>query len=289
MLSSAFSRELRDASAKEPIEYMPALIFEKRNHIAYLTFNRPEVHNSFSPETLVRMAEAWQEIDKDDAIRAAIVTGAGTVAFSAGADLGKLIPLFTRARKPEDEWDHKLLADRRIGDVAILRNYDLDKPIIAAVNGFCIAGGMELIQATDLRVASENASFGLQEVKWAIIPAAGSLARLQRQMPYCKAMEILLTGNRIDAQEAWRLGLINYVVPQAQLMTKAEELAAAIAANGPLAVRKIKEAVRRCSGRPLEEAFKIENECAREVMKSEDAKEGPRAFMEKRRPNYKGR
>lgn len=289
MLSSAFSRELRDASAKEPIEYMPALIFEKRNHIAYLTFNRPEVHNSFSPETLVRMAEAWQEIDKDDAIRAAIVTGAGTVAFSAGADLGKLIPLFTRARKPEDEWDHKLLADRRIGDVAILRNYDLDKPIIAAVNGFCIAGGMELIQATDLRVASENASFGLQEVKWAIIPAAGSLARLQRQMPYCKAMEILLTGNRIDAREAWRLGLINYVVPQAQLMAKAEELAAAVAANGPLAVRKIKEAVRRCSGRPLEEAFKIENECAREVMKSEDAKEGPRAFMEKRRPNYKGR
>lgn len=268
---------------------MPALIFEKRNHIAYLTFNRPEVHNSFSPETLVRMAEAWQEIDKDDAIRAAIVTGAGTVAFSAGADLGKLIPLFTRARKPEDEWDHKLLADRRIGDVAILRNYDLDKPIIAAVNGFCIAGGMELIQATDLRVASENASFGLQEVKWAIIPAAGSLARLQRQMPYCKAMEILLTGNRIDAREAWRLGLINYVVPQAQLMAKAEELAAAVAANGPLAVRKIKEAVRRCSGRPLEEAFKIENECAREVMKSEDAKEGPRAFMEKRRPNYKGR
>ena len=176
-----------------------------------------------------------------------------------------------------------------IGDVAILRNYDLDKPIIAAVNGFCIAGGMELIQATDLRVASENASFGLQEVKWAIIPAAGSLARLQRQMPYCKAMEILLIGNRIDAQEAWRLGLINYVVPQAQLMAKAEELAAAIAANGPLAVRKIKEAVRRCSGRPLEEAFKIENECAREVMKSEDAKEGPRAFMEKRQPNYKGR
>jgi len=289
MLSSAFGRELRAASAKEPIEYMPALIFEKRNHIAYLTFNRPEVHNSFSPETLVRMAEAWQEIDKDDAIRAAIVTGAGTMAFSAGADLGKLIPLFTRARKPEDEWDNKLLADRRIGDVAILRNYDLDKPIIAAVNGFCIAGGMELIQATDLRVASENASFGLQEVKWAIIPAAGSLARLQRQMPYCKAMEILLTGNRIDAQEAWRLGLINYVVPQAQLMAKAEELAAAIAANGPLAVRKIKEAVRRCSGRPLEEAFKIENECAREVMKSEDAKEGPRAFMEKRQPNYKGR
>jgi enoyl-CoA hydratase len=275
------------ANKKERI--MPALIFEKRNHIAYLTMNRPEVHNSLNPEMLVRLAEAWKEIEHDDEIRATIVTGAGKVAFSAGADLGKLIPLFTRARQPQDEWDRKLLAERKTGDVALLRGYDMDKPVIAAVNGFCIAGGMEFIQATDLRVASENASFGLQEVKWAIIPAAGSLARLQRQIPYCKAMEILLTGNRIDANEAWRLGLVNYVVPQEKLIDKAEELAAAIAQNGPLAVRKIKEAVRRCSGRPYEEAFRIENELAAEVMKSEDAKEGPRSFMEKRKPNYKGR
>ncbi len=268
---------------------MSAVTFERRNHIAYLTFNRPEVHNAYNPETLVRLAEAWQEIDKDDDIRAAIVTGAGRVAFSAGADLGRLIPLFTGARKPEDEWDNKLLENRRIGDIALLRGFNLDKPVIAAVNGFCIAGGMEFIQATDLRVASENASFGLQEVKWGIVPAAGSLARLQRQIPYCKAMEILLTGNRIDAQEAWRLGLVNYVVPQDRLIAKAEELASVIAENGPLAVRKIKEAVRRCSGRPLEEAFKIENEIAREVMRSEDAREGPHAFMEKRKPVYKGR
>src|SRR5260370_33437945 len=158
----------------------------------------------------------------------------------------------------------------------------MDKPVISAVNGFCIAGGMEFIQATDLRVASENASFGLQEVKWAIIPAAGSLARLQRQIPYCKAMEILLTGNRIDANEAWRLGLINYVVPEAELISKAEELAATIAQNGPLAVRKIKEAGRRCSGRPFEEAFKIENELAREAMKFSDAKDDPRSIMDKR-------
>jgi enoyl-CoA hydratase len=268
---------------------MPAVLVEKRNHIAYVTFNRPEVHNSFNPELLVLMNGFWQDAEKDDDVRAVIVTGAGKVAFSAGADLGKLIPLFTGARKPEDEWDQKLLASRRIGDIAMLRKYDFPKPVIAAVNGFCIAGGMEFIQATDLRVASENASFGLQEVKWAIIPAAGSLARLQRQMPYCKAMEILLTGNRIDAQEARRLGLINYVVPQENLIAKAEELAAAIAANGPVAVRKIKEAVRRCSGRPFEEAFKIEDEVAREVMRTEDAKEGPRSFIEKRKPNYTGR
>jgi enoyl-CoA hydratase len=268
---------------------MPAVLVEKRNHIAYATFNRPEVHNSFNPELLVAMDAFWEEAERDDEVRAVIVTGAGKVAFSAGADLGKLIPLFTGARKPEDQWDHKLLGDRRIGDRALLRKYDFPKPVIAAVNGFCIAGGMEFMQATDLRIASENASFGLQEVKWAIIPAAGSLARLQRQMPYCKAMEILLTGNRIDAQEAWRLGLINYVVPQEQLIAKAEELAATIAENGPIAVRKIKEAVRRCSGRPYEDAFKIEDEIARDVIRTEDAREGPRAFIEKRKPNYKGR
>jgi|SRR5579885_917390 enoyl-CoA hydratase len=268
---------------------MPALLFEKRGHVAYLTFNRPEVHNSFNPETIVLLAEAWQEINHDDEIRVAMVTGAGDVAFSAGADLGRLIPLFTGARKPEDEWDRKLLANRKLGDFALLRNYDVDKPIIAAINGFCIAGGMELIQATDIRIASENASFGLQEVKWAIIPAAGSLARLQRQIPYCKAMEILLTGNRIDAHEAWRIGLINHVVPKERLLDKAEEFASTIATNGPIALRKIKEAVRRTSGRPLEDAFAIENECAREVMRSEDAKEGPRAFIEKRKPVYRGR
>ena len=268
---------------------MPSLLFEKRGHVAYITFNRPHVHNSFNPETIVRLSEAWEEINRDAQIRVTIITGAGDVAFSAGADLGRLIPPFTGARKPDDEWDQRLLANRRFSAMALLRNYDVDKPIVAAINGFCIAGGMELIQATDLRVASENASFGLQEVKWAIIPAAGSLARLQRQIPYCKAMEILLTGNRIDAQEAWRLGLVNYVVPQSKLLEKAQELAETIAANGPIAVRKIKEAVRRTSGRPLEEAFAIENECAREVIQSEDAKEGPRAFMEKRKPNYRGK
>lgn len=268
---------------------MPALLFEKRNHIAYLTFNRPEVHNSFNPEIIVSLGEAWHEIDKDDDVRAVIITGAGRVAFSAGADLGRLIPLFTGARKPEDDWDNKLLANRRLADSALLRSFNVDKPIVAAINGFCIAGGMELIQATDIRVASENASFGLQEVKWAIVPAAGSLARLQRQIPYCKAMEILLTGNRIDANEAWRLGLVNYVVAPERLTARAEELAAAIAENGPVAVRAIKEAVRRTSGRPLEEAFKIENECAAVVMRTEDAREGPRAFMEKRKPVYKGR
>ena len=268
---------------------MPALIFEVRNHVAYMTLNRPQVHNSMNPELVVALAEAWEQINADDGIRTAIVTGAGDKAFCAGADLGRLIPLTTGARQPEDEWDHKIITNKHYIGSSLLRGYNVYKPIIAAVNGFCIAGGMELMQATDLRVAAEHASFGLQEVKWAVIPAGCSLPRLPSQIPFCKAMEILLTGNRIDAQEAWRLGLINYVEPAAQVMAKAEELATTIAANGPLAVRKIKEAVLRCSGRPLEDGFKIENEIAREVFSSNDAREGPRAFMEKRKPDYTGR
>ncbi len=268
---------------------MPALIFETRGHIAYLTLNRPEVHNALNPEMLVQMSEAWHEVARNDAVRVAIVTGAGDKAFSAGADLGRLIPLFSRARQPEDDWDRKLLGNPAGMDAALLRGFEFYKPVISAINGFCIAGGMEFIQATDLRVAVDSASFGLQEVKWAIIPGAGSLARLPRQMPYCKAMEILLTGNRIDAAEAYRLGLINYVVSRDQLMPKAEELAARIAENGPFAVRKIKEAVIKCSGVPLAEAFKIENAISREVMLTEDAKEGPRSFMEKRKPRYQGK
>ncbi len=270
---------------------MPALLFEVRNHIAYITLNRPEVHNALNPETIVRLVDAWEQVNADDNIRVVIVTGAGDKAFSAGADLGRLIPLLTKAREPEDEWDRRLIADENQNptDFAVLRGYDVFKPIIAAVNGFCIAGGFELMQATDLRIAAEHASFGLQEVKWAIIPAGGSLVRLPRQMPYCRAMEILLTGNRIDAHEAYRLGLINYVVPASQVMAKAEELAATIAANGPIAVRAIKEGVLRASGRPLDDGFHIENEVAKPVLKSEDAREGPRAFLEKRKPVYKGK
>ena len=267
---------------------MPALLFEIRDHIAYLTINRPEVHNAMNPEVVVRLAEAWQRVADDDDVRAAIITGAGNKAFSAGADLARMIPLMTGARQPEDEWDHKIKETPKLGAMALLRGWSLYKPVIAAVNGFCIAGGLELMQATDLRVAAESASFALQEVKWAIIPAGGSLVRLVRQMPYCKAMEILLTGNLIDAPEAYRLGLVNYVVPGAQVIAKAEELAAAIAANGPIAVRAIKQGVRRAVGHTYEDGFKIENEVARPVMKSEDAREGPRAFIEKRKPVYKG-
>ncbi len=276
-------------SVKEVLVSEPALLYEKRDGIAYLTINRPERRNAFSPEVLCRLADAWQDYAADDALRVAIITGAGNLSFSAGADLGRLTPLMSGSRQPEDEWDHRMLANPKLGQIATLRGFPLYKPIIAAINGFCLAGGCELIQATDIRIAAEQATFALTEVKWSLLPYAGSMVRLPRQIAYSKAMEIMLVGDTFDAQEAYRIGLINYVVPAEQVMAKAEELARKIAANGPLAVRKIKETVLRALSVSLDEGFQIENESAKEILATEDAKEGPRAFIEKRKPRYTGR
>ena len=268
---------------------MPHLIYEKREGVATLTMNRLEKRNALSPEMIVQLAEAWTDFRDDPEARVAILTGVGDRAFSAGADLARLIPLITRSRPAEDEWDKRLLEQPTRMTDALLRDFELYKPVIAAVNGYALAGGLEVLLATDIRIASPNARFGLAEVKRGLIPAAGSLVRLARQIPYAKAMEILLTGDDLSAEEAHRIGLINEIVPAADLLARATELARRIARNGPLAARKIKEAVVRTSGRPLEEGFSIENECAATVFSSEDAVEGPRAFMEKREPVFKGR
>jgi enoyl-CoA hydratase len=268
---------------------MPDLLYEKREGIAYLTMNRPEKRNALSPEMIVRLAEAWTDFRDDGDVRVAILTGAGERAFCAGADLGRLIPLFTRAREPDDEWDERLLADRSTMDRALLRDFELYKPVIAAINGFALAGGTEIVQATDLRLSVPAAEFGLSEVKRGLFPGGGSTVRLARQIPHCKAMEILLTGRPLSAEEAHRIGLINEIVPPERLLAQAEELARTIAANGPLAVQACKESVLRTSGLPLGEALRVESECARRVFASEDAVEGPRAFIEKRPPVFRGR
>jgi len=265
------------------------LLYEKHEGIAWITLNRPERRNAISPEMLIRLRDAWRDFRDDDDARVAILTGAGDKAFCAGADLQLLIPLFTGARKPEDEWDEALLADRRALDSGLLRDFELYKPVIAAVNGFALAGGTEILQATDIRIACPEARFGLSEAKRGIIPAGGSLVRLQRQIPFAKAMEILITGDPISAEEAHRVGLVNEIVPQDELLGRAEAVARRVAENGPLAVQKIKEALLRTNGLPFSEAFAIETECAREVMRSHDAVEGPLAFMEKRKPVFTGR
>lgn len=267
---------------------MPVVDFEKRGHIALLTLNRPEARNSINPELGARLAAAWEQVRDDDEIRVAVVTGTGS-AFCAGADLGQLIPLVSGARKPENEWDEKVLANPALTSAALLRNFDTEKPVIAAINGHAIAGGMEMVQGTDIRVACPEAKFGVQEVKWAIFPAGGSTVRLPVQMPYAKAMELLLTGDLISAEQALELGFLNYVVPADEVLAKAMGIAEKIAANGPIAVKAIRKSARACLGLPERDALKLESKISGPVFQTEDAREGPRAFMEKRQPNYQGR
>jgi enoyl-CoA hydratase len=262
--------------------------FEKRGHIALVTLNRPDARNAFDPEVLVRLDEAWNTVKEDDEIRVAVLTGTGT-AFCAGADLGKLIPLFTGLRKPENEYDEKLAADPAMAGRGILRDFDATKPVIAAINGFAIAGGMEIVMGTDIRVAADTARFGMQEVKWAIFPGGGATVRLPNQIPYARAMELLITGDQIEAAEALELGFVNYVLPADEVLPRAFEIAEKIAANGPIAVKAIRASIRAAIGVPEVQGLKQESEFALPVFASEDAQEGPRAFMEKRAPVYKGK
>lgn len=267
---------------------MSHLIYEKRDGVAYLTMNRPERRNALSPQMMVEMRDAWLDFRDDKEARVAVLTGAGDKAFCAGADLGLMIPLMSGAREPENEYDEAMLTDKTLLQTALLRDFEMYKPVIAAVNGFAVAGGMEILQATDIRVAVTSSEFGLAEVTRGIIPAGGSLVRLARQIPFCKAMEVLLVGDRMSADEALRIGLINEVVPADQLMDRVKQIGERIAENGPLAVAACKEAVIRTSGLPLQDAFAIENSIAAQVMRTKDAREGPLAFMEKRKPEFKG-
>ncbi|MDK1025514.1 MAG: enoyl-CoA hydratase-related protein [Gammaproteobacteria bacterium] len=267
---------------------MSAVEFEHSNHIAWITLNRPEARNAMNPEVMVGLFDAFSEVENNDDIRVAVITGTGDKAFCSGADLGQLIPLMTGSRGPENEWDERYLSEvSKQG--AYLINRDTRKPVIAAINGHAIAGGMELVQGTDLRVSVPEAKFGLQEVKWAIFPAGGSTVKLPRQIPYAKAMELMLTGDLISAQEALELGFLNYVVEASELMSKAGELAEKLAANGPIAVQAIRKSAREVWGYPEAEALKMEGAFAAPVFQTEDAVEGPKAFMEKRKPVYKGK
>jgi enoyl-CoA hydratase len=264
------------------------LIYKKRKGIAYLTLNRPEARNAIDPDLAVELAAAWEDYRNDKDMRCAIITGAGDKAFCAGADLGKLIPLFTGAKQPESEADQKIMKDPSISNRALLRNFELYKPVVAAINGHAIAGGLEFLYSTDIRISCPEAKFGLQEVKWAIFPMGGSSVRLPRQLPYARAMEILLTGELIDAHEALKLGFLNRVVDRDRVMEEAQRYADIIASNGPLAVSAIKKAVLTNSGMTIAEGLARELEIAMPVFATKDAREGPRAFKEKRKPKYVG-
>lgn len=265
------------------------LLYEKTQHIATITLNRPQAHNALTPEMLCRLADALLDARDDAAIRVIILTGAGDRAFCAGGDLGLTLPLLTGDRAPQDEWDERLLDDPDVLPVSSLCAPGLDKPIVAAVNGICVAAGAELLLGTDIRVASHESRFAWPEVQRGLIPFAGSLSRLPSQLPYCQAMELMLTGETVDAQKALQLGLLNYVVHGPEVLPLAQRLARRVADNAPLAVAEIKKTAVDSIGLPLLEAFSLEKQAYRRVMATEDAREGPRAFMEKRPPVYRGK
>jgi enoyl-CoA hydratase len=266
----------------------PALLMERDGHIVTLTMNRPEVKNALNPEMLCRMADAYDVIDGDAEIRVVILTGAGG-AFCAGADLDQLVSRSIKGLPPENEFEERVRSDYSIIFKGLLRNYKLTKPLIAAIEGPCIAGGTEILQATDIRVAGEGATFGISEVRWSLFPMGGSTVRLRRQISYTRAMELLLTGDHYPAEEMERIGLIGRVVPKGQALATARQIAERIASNGPLAVQAIKRSVQETEGLPEKEALEIEQRIGQPVFQSEDAREGPKAFKEKRTPEFKGR
>ena len=259
-----------------------AIIAKVEGPLLEVTIDRPEAMNALDAAANADLGRIWRRFNADAALQVAILTGAGDRAFSAGADLKTLIPAYREGALGQQE------VDWHFGG-GLARGLEIEKPVIAAVNGHCLAGGLELALACDIRLCSPNASFGLAEVKWAIIPGAGGTQRLPRAVPLGMAMEMILTGDPIDAAEALRVGLVNRVLPREELMPAARELALRIAARGPLAVRAAKRAVFEGLALGLAGGMAHEDELFRRVAASEDAQEGPRAFAEKRRPVYKGR
>ncbi len=260
----------------------PHLISEKLGHVLKLTMNRPKAKNAMGLEMLGRLADAWDRLDEDDELRVAVLTGAGGF-FSAGADLKAM-----HSSDPNDPWAKKFAENPNLHWKSFLRDHRTKKPVISAIEGFAFGGGTEIIQGTDIRVSGRSAKFGITEAKWGLFPLGGSTVRLPRQIPFAKAMEMLLTAQPIDAEEAHRVGLIGTIVDDGKALDKAMEMAEAIAANGPLAVQAIKASAWEAWGQTQEVALKRELELGWPVFQSKDAKEGTKAFAEKRKPNFKG-
>jgi len=264
----------------------PAVVVEKDGPILTVTLNRPEKRNAVNCEAMCRLYDAWHELDRDEDLRVAILTGRGET-FCAGMDLAEIGKM--RKGIADDEWMERVRKDPAVIYGAWLKTYRPAKPVILAAEGFARAGGTEILQGTDIRVAGESAVFGVTEVQRGLFPMAGSSVRLRRQIPYAVAAEMLLAGEDLPARRAHELGLVNHVVPDGQALSRAREIADRIAANGPLAVRGILATLRETETLPEEEAFAIEQRHGMQVMSSEDAAEGPRAFLEKRPPRFKGR
>jgi enoyl-CoA hydratase len=266
---------------------VPDALVERDGHLMLITMNRPERYNALSGAMLIRMYDAYQQASRDDDVRCIIVTGADGN-FCSGADL-KDMAGGGGGGDAEIDVQARLAADPDVVYKALFRHYRPTKPIIAAVEGVAIAGGTEILQAMEIRVAGESARFGVSEARWSLYPMGGSAVRLPRQIPYTRAAEILLTGRHLRAPEALAIGLIGHVVPDGQALAKAREIAEVICANGPLAVEAITRTLHETDGMELEAALRHEWEYGQAVFASEDAREGPRAFAEKRVPSFQRR
>ena len=263
---------------------MSDLLMDREGPVVVLTMNRPARRNAMTLAMFGRLADAWDEIDADETIRACILTGAGDH-FCAGMDLRAM----AGDADATDDYD---VAGRMERDGSgwiydgLLKTRHPRVPIIAAVEGNAIAGGTEILQGTEIRVAGEGATFGVSEARWSLYPGGGSAVRLARQIPFTEAADILLTGKHLTADEARAIGLIGQVVPDGKALERAHEVAAVVAANGPLAVEGILRTLRETAGMTEAEAFAFEEPLSRSVFASDDAKEGPRAFAEKRSPDF---
>ena len=255
-----------------------AVDYKKEGRIAIFTINRPEAMNALNAQVHRELYEALMDFQDDPELWIGIITGAGDRAFSAGADIKEFRPASSEARA---------------GAVEPMRAFDLPdkiwKPFIAAINGFALGGGLELAMTCDIRIAAEHARLGQPEVNIGFMPGGGGTQRLPRFIPRAKAAEILLTGEPIDAQEAYRLGLVNKVVPLDQLMSAAKEMAETICRKGPLGVRATKEAMIRGYSMTLEQGLQLERDLSNRIRGTEDYMEGARAFAEKRPPAYKAK
>ncbi len=268
-----------------PIHYEPG-----NDHVLRIRIDRPEAKNALDLYHFRDLANAWRNFRDDDDLWIAIITGVPG-AFMAGADLKTYIPQITELSKKIGsgevaEIDGCKLSD---GTEAVLRNVKIYKPIIAAIDGPCVAGGMEMLGGIDIRVATPEARFGVMEPKRGLFAGGGTTVRLPRQLTYPAAMEFLLTAEAFPASRAMELGLLNEIVPAEELMPTAERWAQRILANGPLAVRATKESVLRGLAVDMKAAYKIETELSQVVFASEDAKEGPKAFAEKRDPVWQNK
>jgi enoyl-CoA hydratase len=258
--------------------------------VALITIDRPEAKNACDLEHFHALAQAWKRFGEDDQAWVAIITGVGRN-FMSGADLKTYIPEVTKLAKQIQAGETDKIGEYSLADGtdAVLRGSKVYKPIIAAVNGPCVAGGMEMLLGIDIRIATENASFGVLEPARGLFAGGGSTVRLPRQLPFALAQEFLLCADRFDAKRAHEVGLINEIVAEDDLLDAAFRMAARITKNAPLAVQATKRSVIEGLKVDMREAFKIESRISQEIFSTEDAKEGPRAFAEKRAPNWQGR